>query len=327
MTIIQQSGTVDPSVGNAAGPNHHAVAGSAAEITTSSHGAVVFPFWALELQTQPKAWRKVRRTEVTQERHLVGAGEQDLHAHVETDLTVRHGRGPGCVAEGAPALALKAGMTPFIWKKKKKNIVRIRVSPKVHNQTPAKNETETHLVAGRLLLVRFWEAMADDVLELRRIVPAREWQASSLPRQRQSELIGTGTENLTAERLRAETGRRKVRQAIHRPVDSARRESGGGLQLGGRVSDRFYTRNLSTRIQRALKPLSHVANLIIHPVSCLWRILRVQGGFWIFPIFDNKKTEALLQPLKSLHYHNFQVQTAQRAGAQNVKNRRREKQK
>lgn len=122
MTVIQQSGTVDPSVGDAAGPNHHTVAGSAAEITPSSHGAVVFPFWALELQTQPKAWRKVRRTEVTQERHLVGAGEQDLHAHMETDLTVGHGRGVAgktdTATEGAPALALRVGMTPFMWKKK-----------------------------------------------------------------------------------------------------------------------------------------------------------------------------------------------------------------
>lgn len=133
-----------------------------------------------------------------------------------------------------------------------------------------------------------------------------------------------GTENLTAERLRAETGRRKLRQAIHRSVDSARKESGGGLQLGGHVFDHFYTRNLSTCIQRAPNPLSHVATLIIPPVSCLWRILRVQVGFRIFPIFDNKKTEALVQPLKSLHYHNFQVQTVQRAGAQNVKNQRRE---
>lgn len=134
-----------------------------------------------------------------------------------------------------------------------------------------------------------------------------------------------GTENLTAERLRAEAGRRKLRQAIHRSVDSARKESGGGLQLGGHVFDCFYTRNLSMRIQRALNPLSHVATLIIHPVSCLWHILRVQGGFRIFPIFDNKKTKALVRPLKSLHYHNLQVQTAQRAGEQNVKNHRREK--
>lgn len=87
----------------------------------------------------------------------------------------------------------------------------------------------------------------------------------------------------------------------------------------------FYTSNLSTHIQRALNLLSHVATLISCPVSCLWRILRVQGG--IFPIFDNKKTEALVQLLKSLRYHNFQVQTAQRAGEQNVKNGRREKQK
>lgn len=145
MTVIQQSGTVDPSVGDAAGPNHHAVAGSAAEIASSSHGAVVFPFWALELQTQPKALRKVRRTEVTQGRHLVGAGEQDLHAHVETDLTVGHRRGPGCVAgkteaatEGAPALPLRVGMTPFRWEK---NIVRICVRPSPQSNTSRRKHT------------------------------------------------------------------------------------------------------------------------------------------------------------------------------------------
>lgn len=93
MTVVQQSGTVDPSVGDAAGPNQHAVAGSAAEITPSSHGAVVFPFGTPQLQTQPKARRKVRRTDVTEEGHVVGAGEQDLHAHVEANLTFRPGRG------------------------------------------------------------------------------------------------------------------------------------------------------------------------------------------------------------------------------------------
>lgn len=156
MTVIQQSGTVDPSVGDAAGPNHHAMAGPAAEITPSSHGAVVFPFWALELQTQPKAWRKVRRAEVTQERHLVGAGEQDLHTHVETDVNVGHRRGPGCVAwktdtaaEGAPALPLRVGMTPFSWE----NIyiiVRICARPKVISpQSNTNKESDGHTPGRR----------------------------------------------------------------------------------------------------------------------------------------------------------------------------------
>ena len=38
---------------------------------------------------------------------------------------------------------------------------------------------EAHLVTGLLLLVSFGVAMADDVLKLRRIVPARQTQESS----------------------------------------------------------------------------------------------------------------------------------------------------
>lgn len=123
MTVAQKSRAVDAAVGDAAWPNQHAVARSAAEIAASAHRAVVLPFWAPELQTQPKAGRKVGSTEVTDEGHLIGAAEQDLHAHVETDLTVRHGYGAGHVTgetatatEGAPALALRVGTTPFYLK-------------------------------------------------------------------------------------------------------------------------------------------------------------------------------------------------------------------
>lgn len=109
MTIVQKSRAVDAAVGDAARPNQHAAARSAAEITPSAHRAIVFPFWAPELQTQPKAGRKVGSTEVADEGHLIGAAEQDLHAHVETDLAVRPGEG---ASQGAPALAVRVGTTP-----------------------------------------------------------------------------------------------------------------------------------------------------------------------------------------------------------------------
>lgn len=120
VTVVQESRAVDAAVGDAAGPDQHAVARAAAEITSSAHTAVVFPFWAPELQTQPKARRKVGSAKVTDEGHLIGAGEQDLHAHVETDLTIGCGGGAShatgkttTATEGAPALALRVGTTPF----------------------------------------------------------------------------------------------------------------------------------------------------------------------------------------------------------------------
>lgn len=95
------------------------MAGSAAEITPAAHGAIVFPFWAAELQAQPEAGRKVGGAQVTDGRHLVGAAEQHLHAYVETDLAVGRGYGAARVtgataADGAPALALRVGTTPFM---------------------------------------------------------------------------------------------------------------------------------------------------------------------------------------------------------------------
>lgn len=109
LAVVQKSRAVDAAVGDAAGPDQHAVARSAAEIAPSAHRAVVLPFWAPELQTQPDSRREVGGSEVPDGGHLVGAAEQDLHAHVETDLTVRR----AAPAEGAPALALRAGATPF----------------------------------------------------------------------------------------------------------------------------------------------------------------------------------------------------------------------
>lgn len=89
--FIHQACTVDATVGDAAGTDQHAVACSTAEVTAAAHGAIILAFGAPELKTQPKAWGKVRCAQVTDERHLVGTGEQDLHAHVETDLSVTAG--------------------------------------------------------------------------------------------------------------------------------------------------------------------------------------------------------------------------------------------
>lgn len=147
MSVVQKPGAVDAAVGDAAGPDQHAVARSAAEITSCAHGAVVLPFWAPELQTQPKARSKVGGAEVTDEGHLIGAAEQDLHAHVEADLTVRE------TAAAAPALALRVGTTPLCLESRRptKKQRPIRTDPKIPNKT----SQGTHLVTGRLLPLRF----------------------------------------------------------------------------------------------------------------------------------------------------------------------------
>lgn len=108
-------------VGDAAGTDKHAVAGAAGEVAAAANRAVVLALWASELQTQPKAWGKVCRAQVTDERHLVGTAQQDLHAHVEAHLAVRAGRGAGSccaprnaaatTAESAPAPAVRVGLT------------------------------------------------------------------------------------------------------------------------------------------------------------------------------------------------------------------------
>lgn len=92
--LINQSGTVDAAVGHTARASQHAVARSTGEITTAAYRAIVLPFRASELQTQPKTRGEVCRTHVTDERHLIGAAEQDLHAHMETNLSIRPGCGP-----------------------------------------------------------------------------------------------------------------------------------------------------------------------------------------------------------------------------------------
>lgn len=94
------------------------MARSTGEITTATYRAIVLPFRASELQTQPKTRGEICHTHVTDERHLIGAAEQDLHAHMETNLSIRPGCGPCRVTKetdttttGAPAPALRVGTT------------------------------------------------------------------------------------------------------------------------------------------------------------------------------------------------------------------------
>lgn len=117
--LVHQARAVDAAVGDAAGPNQHAVSGSTGEVTAARYRAVVPAFGAAELQSEPESRGKVRRAQVTDERHLVGAAEQNLHADSETDLSVRDGRWAGprraagkSSAEGAPAPTLRVGTAP-----------------------------------------------------------------------------------------------------------------------------------------------------------------------------------------------------------------------
>ncbi len=97
------------------------MAGSTGEVTAAAHRAIILALGASELQTQPKARGKVRCAQVTDERHLIGTAEQDLHAHMEADLSVRAGQGarpcraPGntadTTAEGAPAPTVRVRTT------------------------------------------------------------------------------------------------------------------------------------------------------------------------------------------------------------------------
>ena len=117
VAVAYEPRAADAAVGDAAWPDQHAVARSAAEITASSHRAVVLPLGAAELQTQPEAGRKVGSTQVADEGRLTGAAEQDLHAHVQAHLSVRRRRRARRVTqetgEAAPALAPGVGSTPF----------------------------------------------------------------------------------------------------------------------------------------------------------------------------------------------------------------------
>lgn len=117
--LVHQARAVDAAVGDAAGPNQHAVSGSTGEVTAAPYRAVVPAFRAAELQSEPETRGKVRHAQVTDERHLVGAAEQNLHANSETDLSIRDGRWTGprraarkSTAEGAPAPTLRVGTAP-----------------------------------------------------------------------------------------------------------------------------------------------------------------------------------------------------------------------
>lgn len=118
--FIYQARTVDATVGDAAGTNQNTVARSTGEVTAATYRAIILPLGATKLQTQPKAWGKVCCAQVTDQRHLVGAAEQDLHAHVEANLPVRDGRGAGpcraprktdTTAKRVPAPPLRVGTT------------------------------------------------------------------------------------------------------------------------------------------------------------------------------------------------------------------------
>lgn len=67
------------------------MAGSTGEVAAATHRAVILSLGASELQTKPKSRGKVRCAQVTDECHLIGTVQQDLHAHVEADLSVRDG--------------------------------------------------------------------------------------------------------------------------------------------------------------------------------------------------------------------------------------------
>lgn len=115
--FIHQARAVDAAVGDAAGTHQHAVAGPTGEVAPAANATVILAFRAPELQTQPKARSKVRRAQVADGRHLVGAAEEDLHAHLEANLSVRGGGGASrnstaTAAEAAPAATVRIGATP-----------------------------------------------------------------------------------------------------------------------------------------------------------------------------------------------------------------------
>ena len=96
------------------------MAGSTGEVMAAAHRAIILALGASEFQTQPKAWGKVCCAQVTDECHLVGTAEQNLHANMEADLSVRARQGsrPCCAprdtdttAEGAPAPTVRVGTT------------------------------------------------------------------------------------------------------------------------------------------------------------------------------------------------------------------------
>lgn len=253
--FAHQARTVDATVGNTAGANQHAVPGSTGEVTAATYGAIILALRASELQTQPKTWSEVCCAQVTNESHLIGTAEQDLHADMETNLSVADGRGAGprhshrrtdANAEGAPVSTFRVGATSFLcemnWESTEENVAKtlwdvcrdqihdreferqifnaclcvipiIKHWPKktsLLTNTPVSYQywfcrycrglgwswkawggqyvravwkKEAHLVTALLLLVSFGVAMADDVLKLRRIVPAWQLGESSTPIQ------------------------------------------------------------------------------------------------------------------------------------------------
>jgi len=107
--LVHQAGPVEAPVGDAAGPDQHPVPGPTAEVAPPPHRAVVLPLGAAQLQAQPEPRGEVRGAQVADGGHVVGAGEQDLHAHVEADLLggrrgggAQRGGGPWCAPGNSP---------------------------------------------------------------------------------------------------------------------------------------------------------------------------------------------------------------------------------
>lgn len=65
------------------------MARATSEVAAATHRPIILALGASELQTQPKSRGKVCCAQVTDEGHFVGTAQQDLHPHVEADLSVR----------------------------------------------------------------------------------------------------------------------------------------------------------------------------------------------------------------------------------------------
>lgn len=70
--FIHQAWTINPTVGDTARSDQHAVARPTSEVAAAAHRPIVLALWVSELQTQPKARSEFGCAEVTDERHLIG---------------------------------------------------------------------------------------------------------------------------------------------------------------------------------------------------------------------------------------------------------------
>lgn len=70
----------------------------AAEVALFPHRAIVLPLGTAQFQPQPDPWGKVRRTDVPDGAHFIGAGQENLGAFVQL-----HGPLAGSCSAAAPA--------------------------------------------------------------------------------------------------------------------------------------------------------------------------------------------------------------------------------